>query len=135
MVEELALSFDMVHQYPLYILVFSVIVVQFLLCFRACFCSCTVGFLDSLDLPHDILVVHLGSAAEVLYRAFLRADAQLFVRLPSYFVPPFVSAAWKLIPPKGCCQIQSGRKGYPPKAGGENQQVPKDEPVSAWLHS
>lgn len=47
-----------------------------------------VGFFDSLDLPTDVfLVVHLGPAAELLCPAFLWADAQPFLCLPSSFHP------------------------------------------------
>jgi len=45
------------------------------------------GFFDSCDLPRGILVVHLGSAAELLYRAFPWAEAQPSVRLPSSLRP------------------------------------------------
>lgn len=90
----------------LYILDFCVIMVQFsgyarvaacmkweaeflFLCSCACFCFRVFGFFGSLSLPHDILVVHLGWAAELLYHAVLWADVQLFVCLPSNFHPSF----------------------------------------------
>lgn len=49
------------------------------------FVPALVDFFDSLDLPSDIFMVHVGSAAELLCRAFLWADAQPFVLLPSNF--------------------------------------------------
>lgn len=59
------------------------------LCFRAFICSHIVGFFASCHLPYGILVVHLGSAAELLYHAVLGADVQFFVCLPSNFHPAF----------------------------------------------
>lgn len=57
----------------------------FLLRFCTCFCPTLAAFFDSLDLPCEITVVHLWPAAELLYRVFLRADAQPFVCLPPSF--------------------------------------------------